>query len=180
VTQAILGFIENLPTSLQELFLEINGEGLWCDEDSDFDPVCNLGTSIFDALRNLHTCDIHAWISNCDGGLGQIPEKGVFYRRLSHQSKTRDDVPGNKIKDVWTSRMDCIYQENDRNVTTECVEVELKDHEGVFGGRDANEVWCDGFEFADNRRGHPSGGSDYSWPFWEDKVGSYEMFRKRH
>lgn len=165
--------------------MEINGEGLWCDEDSDFDPVCNLGTPIFDALRRLHTCDIHAWVSSCDGGLGQIPEKGVFYRRLTHQPSTPDDVPLNKIKDVWTSRMDCIYQDENRNVSVECVEVELEDHEGVFEGKDAEGVWCDGFEFelaatrGGTQRGRPPCEHNQCWPFWEDKVGSYAMFRKR-
>lgn len=147
-----------------------------CDEDEDFDPVCNLGTQIFTTLRHLHTCDIHAWISDIDGGLGKIPEKGVFYRRLAHQ--------GSKVKDVWTSRMDCIYQDHDITVTTECVEVELEDDEGEFEGRDAEEVWLDGYEFVKVRRptmrGRPRSERDYSWPFWQDRVRNYAGFRKRH
>jgi hypothetical protein len=174
--QDIIKFINNLPPSLEELYLEINGNGLWCDEDADFNPVCNLGTIIFSSLRRLHTCDIHAWISNADGGLGQIPEKGVLYRRLPNR--------GNKVKDVWTSRMDCIYQDQNIPVTTECVEVELGDNEGEFEGQDADEVWCGGYEFAKVRRGTgrgmPPSERDYSWPFWQDKVGNYAGFRKRY
>ena len=120
-----------------------------------------------------------------DGGLGQIPEKGVFYRRLTRKLGDADDIPAPKIKDVWTSRMDCIYQNENRNVSTQCVEVELDDHEGVFEGKDAEGVWCDGFEFnlsvtrGEVRRGSPPCGHDRSWPFWEDKVGSYAMFRRK-
>jgi hypothetical protein len=180
-SQALLGFIKNLPSSLEELYIEINGHMLRCDEDSDFDPVCNFGTPIFDALRRLHTCDIHAWICGGDGSLGQIPQKGVFYRRLTN--KAGDNVPANKIKDIWTSRMDGIPQYEKRNVSTECVEVELYDDEGVFQGKDAEGVWCDGFEFqltttqGETQRCGPPYIHDHSWPFWEDKIGSYPMFR---
>lgn len=184
-SQALLGFIKNLPSSLEELYIEINGHCLRCDEDTDFDPVCNFGTPIFDALRRLHTCDIHAWTSDWGGGVSQIPEKGVFYRRLTHMAG--DNVPANKIKDVWTSRMGGIHRDEKRNVTTECVEVELDDDEGVFQGKDAEEVWCDGFEIdqfqqhtttqGGSQRCRPPYRHNHSWPFWEDKVGSYPMFR---
>ena len=177
-------FIKALPPSLEELYIEINGEGLWCDEDEDFDPVCNLGIPIFDSLRRLHTCDIHAWISNCDGGLGRLPEKCVFYRRLPNQSQTTPGTQESKIKNIWTSRMDSMYQESGAVITTECVEVELADDEGVWEGRDADEVWLDGYTFDGKHgttvRGRPADKPDYPWPFWENKVASYSMFRKRY
>ena len=76
------------------VYLEIWGEELFFDQDSDFDPFTCLGPTVFKALRRLHTFDIHAWISNLDGGLGSFPEKGVFYRRLPYQpnlsTKTRE------------------------------------------------------------------------------------------
>ena len=132
-------FINNLPSSLEQLYLEINSQGVCCDEDEGFDVLCNLGTQIFAALRRLHTCDIHAWISNYDGGLGWTPQKGVFYRRLPND--------GNKVKDIWTSRMDCIYQGQDRTHSTECTQLALDDGEGEFEGRDAEEIWLHGYEF---------------------------------
>jgi hypothetical protein len=80
--------------------------------------------------------------------------------------------------------MDSVYQGSDPIVTTQCVEVELEDHEGVFEGRDAEEVWLDGFEI-DRRMGLMGRGlsrdkRDFSWPFWRDPVRTYEMFRKRN
>ena len=80
--------------------------------------------------------------------------------------------------------MDSVYQENDPIITTQCVEVELEAEEGIFEGRDAEEIWLGGFEIDKGRvqtsRGWPSDERDFSWPFWRDMVGAYEMFRKRH
>jgi hypothetical protein len=130
-------FIRQLPQSLQELYQEINGDTVTSDESEDFHPVCNLGTKIFTALHRLHTCDIHAWISNIEGETGYLPEKCVFYRRPPRQ--------GSKVKDVWTSTMECVYQESNVIVDKECMEVELEEDEGDFEGRDADEVWAEGF-----------------------------------
>jgi hypothetical protein len=142
-----------------------------CDDDSDFDPVCDFGTDLFAAMRNLHTCDIHAWISNIGGGLGQIPEKGVFYRRLAHH---REPFNAN-VKDIWTSRMDCIYQESDTVVVKDCEELE-----GQFEGKDADEVWCDGLTSEKSRPTRRQADyPDYSWPGWVNKVNGYAMFRKK-
>ena len=79
--------------------------------------------------------------------------------------------------------MDSIYDEPDATVDTECVEVELEDDEGVFEGKDADEIWLDGYTFDSNNglttRGRPVDKLDYSWPFWKNKVASYPIFRKR-
>ncbi|KAH7350694.1 hypothetical protein BKA65DRAFT_593598 [Rhexocercosporidium sp. MPI-PUGE-AT-0058] len=173
----ILAFIRGLPPTVQEIYLEINGEGLSCDDDEDFDPLCNMGKRIFRALPRLHTCDIHAWISNCDGGLGSLPEKGVFYRRLPSESSNY------KERMIWTSRMDFIYQDEDILVekASELVEDES------FEGENAKEVWLDGATFqkvgTGTSRGRPVGGPDWSWPFCLDliqsRIGNYEMWRER-
>lgn len=144
----LLQFIVALPQSLEELYLEINGESLTLDCDEHFDPVCELGAQIFSKLRRLHTCDIHGWFSDIDGGLGSIPEKEVHYRRLGYEESAEgDEGPpsldarnANKVKYVWTSRMDSIYQEEDVEVIKEWEILELKDDEGVFKGNDADEV----------------------------------------
>jgi hypothetical protein len=44
-----------LPQSLQKLYLEINGPGLFVDEDDEFDPICELSFAIFYSLEKLHT-----------------------------------------------------------------------------------------------------------------------------
>lgn len=186
----LLQFIVALPQSLEELYLEINGEGLTLDCDEHFDPVCELGAQIFSKLRRLHTCDIHGWFSDIDGGLGSIPEKAVHYRRLGYEKSAKgDDGPpspdarnANKVKYVWTSRMDGIYQEEDVEVIKEWEILELKDGEGVFKGKDADEVWLDGFTSEQARggteRGRLANCPDYSWPTFKDKVRSYPMYRK--
>ncbi|KAK0108170.1 hypothetical protein ONS95_002992 [Cadophora gregata] len=174
----ILEFIKALPPSLQELFLEINGHRIWCDENEDFDPMCLLSPEIFHALPRLHTCDLHAWISNRGGGIGPTPEKGVFYRRLP------GDAMRPKQRTIWTSRMDSIYQDEDILVKKWCYLVE----DEAFEGEDAKEIWLDGATFADPRmgtsRGSPPGGTDWSWPFCADliprKIGNYEMFRSKY
>ncbi|KAG4441282.1 hypothetical protein IFR05_003210 [Cadophora sp. M221] len=175
----ILAFIQALPQSLQQIYLEINGEGLWCDEPEDFDPVSNMGNAIFCSLHRLHVCDIHAWISNCDGGLSWLPEKGVFYRRLPG-----DDAQRPKKKSIWTSRTDMIYRDGDILVKKD---VELAEGD-AFEGEDAREVWLDGATFQKSRfggtsRGRPANRPDSSWPFCLDlmqtRIENYEMWRER-
>jgi len=147
------------------VYLEINGHDVFVEEDSDFDPICNLSVEIFGKMKSLHTCDIHAWISNIDGGLGSIPEKAVFYRRLPRLGSERN------IKELWTSRMDSIYQESDPEVIKH-----FQVMEGEFEGEDAKEIWLGGYT---NERTEDEEGDekDYSWPGWVDKVDNYAMFR---
>ncbi|PVH85141.1 hypothetical protein DL98DRAFT_568377 [Cadophora sp. DSE1049] len=174
----ILAFIKALPPSLQELYIEINGQDICCDDDEDFDPICTMSPEIFRTLPHLHTCDIHAWISNIDGGLGSLPEKGVFYRRLP------SDAMHPKERTIWTSRMDCIYQDEDILVKKRSNLVE----DEAFEGEDAKEVWLDGATFSKpswgTSRGRPPGRPNWSWPFCADliqsKIGDYEMFRARY
>lgn len=173
-----MGFIESLPPSLQELYLEVNGEDLSCDDDSDFDPIADMGCEIFTSKRRLHTCDIHAWISNHDGGLGFLPEKAVFFRRLPHDMA--DDASAEK--QVWTSRMDCIYQDDDILVEKNMAVLDLG--KGAFEGEDAEEVWLDGYVYAiktshGTGRGRPADEPDYTWPHFVEKVASYDKFRQR-
>ncbi|KAE9371919.1 hypothetical protein N431DRAFT_378022 [Stipitochalara longipes BDJ] len=162
----ILGFIIALPQSLQELYLEINGSDFFVEHDSDFDFICTFAFRIFNSLANLHTCDIHAWISDFDGGLGFIPEKAVFYRRLP-VSKSR---AGLHTKELWTSRMDCVDQESYQKVTKRREVVE-----GYFEGEDAEDVWLGGYtndgELQDSY-------VDHSWPGWVNKLDNYPMFRR--
>jgi hypothetical protein len=166
-----LGFIRELPQSLEELYLEINGEDVCCDEDEDFDPFCFLGPQIFTSLKRLHTCDLHAWISNIDGGLGGIPEKSVHYRRLPHKNEPRAEREECRIKDVWTSRMDSVYQEDYVNISKRCDVLELDVEKGRFCGTDAEEVWLNGFTSRES--------SDYDWPTYKDPVQAYPMYRRR-
>jgi hypothetical protein len=70
--------------------MTINGPDLRCDDDKEFDPICDFGSEIFCTLRRLRSCYIHAWISNKTGGIGWLPEKCVFYRRLPHASLETD------------------------------------------------------------------------------------------
>jgi hypothetical protein len=185
--QEVKGFIKALPQSLEEVYLEINGHELTLDEDEDFDGFCNFGNSIFKTLLRLHTCDIHAWISNIDGGLTDLCEKAVFYRRLHLE-------PNNKTRDIWTSRMDSIYQETGVLVTKKRSVLKLGAEEGEFEGKDADEVWLGGLT-SDAEGQFPKGNSneeedgdendgehepDHSWPFGEDRVRAYSMFRPRN
>jgi hypothetical protein len=164
----VLKFIQALPGSLQEIYLEINGLGVFLRDDSEFDPLCNLAPEIFRTLKKLHTCDIHAWISNLKGGLGWVPEKAIFYRRLPHP-----DADSN-TKIIWASRMDCIYGEFDYSVLKT-----FQVMEGDFEGEDAGEVWLDGYTNCDSegevKRVHEG---DYSWKERADKIDSYAMFRR--
>jgi len=61
--------VKALPPSLEEIYVEFNGEQLCVYEDEEFDPMCNLGVPAFIALPRLHTFDVHAWISDIDGQL---------------------------------------------------------------------------------------------------------------
>jgi hypothetical protein len=177
---------------LEEVYLEINGHELTLDEDEDFDGFCEFGNDIFKTLLRLHSCDIHAWISNIDGGLTDLCEKAVFYRRL-HWG------PNNKIRDIWTSRMDSIYQETGILVTKKRSILELGADEGEFEGKDANEVWLggltsdaegqfprgnsvniDGDEDEDEGQDEDEDEPDHSWPFGEDRIRTYPMFRQRN
>jgi hypothetical protein len=163
----VVKFIQALPRSLQETYLEINDPYARLYDDSEFDPLCYLGPEIFGKLNRLHTLDIHAWISNLDGGSGWIPEKAVFYRRLPHP-----DADSN-TKIIWTSRMDCIYQEFYYSVLKNFEVVE-----GDFEGVDADEVWLGGYTNCDSEgEVEQVLEKDHSWQFWANKVDSYAMFR---
>ncbi len=180
--QGILGFITNLPPSLQELYIEINGPELTVDKDSDFDPLCDLGNQIFTILCRLHTCDIHVWVTVVEDGLRVLPEKAVFYRRRPHHPKPSDQFPMKETKEIWTSRMDCVDGGEDPRVRKEC-EVVTADFEGV----DAEDIWCGGYTFQvsgetpkERWKQSPLETRDFSWPFWEDKIKTYSGFRKLH
>ena len=58
----------------------------------------------------------------------------------------------------------------------------MKDGEGVFKGKDADEVWLDGFmseqAHGGTERGRPANSPDYSWPAFKDRVRSYSMYKK--
>jgi len=112
----------------------------------------------------------------------------VFYRRLPHQtSAEQNQVPSNEKKDIWTSRMDMVYQEDWPIVQKGCDVLELEDGEEGFVGKDADGIWADGFT-ADppgpTQRGLTKEKVDAQrrakmWPFYKDPVGSYPMFRNR-
>jgi hypothetical protein len=204
---------------LEEIYLEINANELMLDENEDFDGFCNFGNVIFKTLRRLHSCDIHAWISNVDGAITDLCEKAVFYRRLHLE-------PNNKIRDIWASRMDSIYQETGVLVMKKHSILELGADEGEFEGKDADEVWLGGL-ISDAKGQFPKGNSNededeeengdeeedeeeekeeeeeededededldedededdddhergYSWPFGEDRIRAYPMFRQRY
>lgn len=160
-----------MPQSLEELKIELNGEGLWCDDDSDFDPMADMGQDIFHTLRRLRCCDIHAWISNMDGGLGPIPEKAVMHRRLPESSGDYVSI-GNSKKVLWTSRLDCIYQGEEEDPTSLTQQPLSLDGEDQFEGPDADEIWLDGYQFETE---------DYSWPFYVDAFRLDRAgFRDRH
>ena len=150
----------------------INGYELILDDYEDFDPICEIATEIFKSLRRLHTCDIAAWISNLDGGLGQIPEKAVHWRRLHHVAQPLTS-PAIKTKDLWQSRMDSIYQEDDPAISHEKLVLELEDDEGVFEGEDAKEIWIGGSSGPCDRDDF-----DRSWPWFGDMVESYPMYTR--
>ncbi len=177
--------------------MEINGYDLQVEDDEAFDPICNFGRPIFATLPRLHTCDIHAWISNIDGGLGQIPEKAVFYRRLpldrssllNHPSLC--NIPDNRVKEIWTSRMDCVYQEDDVLVTksnlildlTKSLETQGSQFQAKieqFEGKDADEVWCGGFSSdAPGSSSEASSSDDKGELPWPLNPAKYPGFRER-
>ena len=95
--QHILEFIQALPASIEEIYLTIDRETLRCDEDEDFDPICDLAPLVFSPSANkprLHTLDIDARLEDIDGCVGPVPEKGVFYRRLPYDEKEGEGVGG--------------------------------------------------------------------------------------
>ncbi len=130
--------------------------------------MCNLGAEIFGTLKKLHSCDIHAWVSNLKGGLGWVPEKAVFYRHLPYTDA------GSNTEIIWTSRMDCIYGDFDYSVFKT-----FQVMRGEFEAADADEVWLGGYTNCDSegeiKRVHEG---DNSWKHWADKVDSYAMFRR--
>ena len=131
-----------MPPSLEELYLTIHGDDLILDEDEDFDPIWEIGPDIFKTLRRLHTCDIIAWLSDIDGGIGMYPEKAVHWRRLRHVVQDGpSSPPPNNIKDVLELRMDSIYQEDEPLISHCTLTVELDDDEGIFEGKDSEDAW---------------------------------------
>lgn len=98
----------------------------------------------------------------------------MFYRRLPHGLGGNGDV-----KKVWTSRIDHFYKSENINVTADGEEVEAP-KEGFWQGKDAEEVWCGGFEFADRREWESPSGEESDkvhWPF-VDVVRTYPMFKR--
>lgn len=175
----MLGFILELPRSLEKLYIEINALNTRCWEDEDlFHLVCDY-EEIFSSLRRLHTCDIHGWFEPRDGGDSEeIPERGVFYRRLPHQ-ETVPGILGEKrldtFRDVCTTRMTNVYQSEAHEISESRDILTLEDNNGEgFEGQDA-EKFCGSFKFKINDV-YPH----YSWPFPEDIMGSYQGFSTRH
>lgn len=165
----LMEFITHLPRGLEELHLRIHGDNLCLDDPSDFEPVRRLAGPIFRKLRWLHTCDILAYISNMDLGLSvEQPENAVHYRRLpllrvgsgdasGGASATREEGPNKKrrrldttsrTKDIWTSTMDSVYQdEYNPRISHSCQTIEVDedgDGDAGFEGRDAEGVWMGG------------------------------------
>lgn len=106
-----------------------------CDEDEDFDPIVELSPEIFRSMTRLHTLDITAWIADVDRSTGHIPEKAIFCRRRPSEQ----DPDNNKKKAVWTSRLECLYQEDYANLSNTTTELD-----GHFEGKDADEPWLGG------------------------------------
>jgi len=75
--------------------------------------------------------------------------------------------------------MDCVYQEDWVTVVKKSEIIT-----GEFEGRDAEEAWLGGYEFADARLGTQWGRApdyvepDHSWPYWHDVVAKYKGWRK--
>ncbi|EPE34311.1 hypothetical protein GLAREA_10005 [Glarea lozoyensis ATCC 20868] len=145
VVPQILSFIENLPQSIEELYIELANDDVVADEDEDFDPVAELPIKIFKSMTRLHSLDISAWIADVDRSTGLIPEKAVFCRR-----RPSEQEPNNITKKtVWVSRLEAIYQEDQTAVTNTPLEIE-----GDFEGKDADEPWLGGHRswVSDNRK----------------------------
>lgn len=165
-------FIKHLPPQLEELHLWIHGEDLVLDDDEDFQPLRELAIPIFSTLRRLHTCDILAFISDIDGGLiiGH-PENAVHYRRLPHGRFTSTiSKPSIKIKDIWVSAMDCIYQEDSPRIRLRSETIDLGDGDDCFEGQDAKDIWmseaiCEELQEQEiDEQVRENGGLDFTWP----------------
>lgn len=188
-------FIRELPPSLEHLRMAIRGENLCMDEDSDFDPICDLGPEAFCVLRHLRACDIVAWISDLDGGLSEIPECAVHFRRLpyaniepgaNHSWPQQQQEDNARFKKIWTSRMHCVYQEDYQIITHHCDALELGNGEGTFEGKDAERIWWDGTPEAcetrnvknkelrrPTQRGAPL---PKLWPVQKEDLGMYPLY----
>jgi hypothetical protein len=159
---------------LEELFIEINCPYTYCIE-AEFAPVWNLGPGVFASLISLHTLDTHAWLYGQDHRVrDHVPEKGAFYRRLPAQGKD-----GRRFKGMWLSKM------HRTKVEIEYTDLDLSDINVEFEGRDADEVWCDGFVFEQvleggNRHRRPTAEEDCSWPDSCSKVLNYDGFRRKY
>lgn len=171
---------------MEELYLEINGQNISCDHDDDhFNAMATLSKPVFTLLPLLHTFDIHAWVANEDGGQDSIPEKCMFYRRLPAASEDQT-----KVKEIFVSRVDCIYRKQDFYVELK-KELVTAQETKPFSGRDAGGIWGNGFEFKEKSRPRSSNGRrgrvkktetkkndvDYTWPSYRDEVGWYEGYR---
>ncbi|PQE09578.1 hypothetical protein CJF32_00007055 [Rutstroemia sp. NJR-2017a WRK4] len=130
----ILGFVRNLPDSIEEMYIELENSDAVCDEDEDFDPIQVLVPKIFKAMPRLHKLDINAWIADIDRTTGYLPEKGVICRR-----RPSEDAENKQKKVIWISRFDCVYQEDYAGVMNSPVVVE-----GNFEGKDADGPWLGG------------------------------------
>lgn len=169
-TDEIVKFFSSLPKTMEEVCLELNGEELLLDDDEDFDPICSIGGTLFASQNSLRSVDIHGWFSNLDGGLGSLPEKAVFYRRLAGVDSGQ--------KEIWTSRMDSIYQEEETDVT-----VKKENLNGVFEGEDEKQPWLNGYENPANPeggmwKGWPRNNTSNEWPVWKPIVREYQKFKK--
>ena len=137
--------------------------------------MCNIGIAIFSILRRLHTCDIIAWISNLDGGLGSYPEKAVHWRRLQHVPEA--DQPSQspaKVRDILQTRMYSIYQEDEPYISRDKLTIELEDDEGVFEGRDAEDTWFTSvYERTAEER------VDHSWPWCGKLWQKYPLYKQQ-
>ena len=156
--------------------------------DEDFDPVCAIGTDIFKSLRRLHTCDITLWITDTDADVKRYPQKAVHWRRLGHATQPgMPSFPVDKVKDIWCSRMDSVYREDDPIISHRKSVVKLGVEQGVFVGEDAKEIWLGG-DPGIHRSYHsdPELGltsiavNDRSWPWYGDLAHMYPMYERYH
>lgn len=100
----------------------------------------------------------------------------MAYRRLKHSwtdSETPDSVPDSRIKDIWASRMDGVFEEEPtvRKKKTVCI---IGDGEREFEGEDAAEQWLGGFT-QEQYIQQPE--PDRSWPSSEYKIETYPGWR---
>jgi hypothetical protein len=109
-----------------------------------------------------------------------IPEKAVFYRRLPHCClEDCTTTHTNRMKDIWTSRLDTVLQK-DRPYLTHKLDILHRDEDkGDFMGPDVREVWLGGGpsgiiyanDSNDDKKRIPE------WPDFYDKLGSYPLFQ---